>query len=96
MDYGSGPVNPENAHRTRGLLTGADGTYSATVVAQAAGSTVALSATKSDMSFTPARIDVSAIEGTSISGISFTGFAKATITGRVTSGGGPMQGATVT
>ncbi len=95
VDYGDGPVNPENAHRTRGLLTGSDGTYSATVVAQAAGSTVAMSASKSDMSFTPARIDVSAIEGSSISGISFTGFAKATITGRVTMGGRPMQGATV-
>ena len=56
---------------------------------------MALSATKSDMSFTPAAIDVSAIEGTSISGISFTGFLKATISGRVTMNNRPLQGATV-
>ena len=95
VDYGAGAVNPLNAHRTRGLLTDDDGSYSATVRAQPAGTTVAMSATKSDRSFTPAKIDVSAIEGSSISGISFTGFLKATISGRVTSGGRPMEGATV-
>ncbi|MCY4571659.1 MAG: fibronectin type III domain-containing protein, partial [Gemmatimonadetes bacterium] len=90
------PLNAARSGVNRGkLVTDADGNYSATVVAQAAGTTVAMSATKDDMSFTPAEIDVSAIEGSSISGISFTGFAKATISGRVSSGGRPMEGATV-
>ncbi|MCY4572352.1 MAG: cadherin-like beta sandwich domain-containing protein [Gemmatimonadetes bacterium] len=97
VDYGNGATNPQGVSARTGLLTGDDGTYSATVVAQPAGTTVAISATKSDMSFTPASHSASAIEGSAISGIDFTGFLKATISGRVVAdGGGPMSGVTLT
>ncbi|MYK45683.1 MAG: hypothetical protein F4029_05600, partial [Gammaproteobacteria bacterium] len=95
VDYGAGATNPLGVSARTGLLTGSDGSYSATVVAQPAGSTVGISVTKSDMSFTPASIDVGALEGSSISGISFTGFMKATITGRVSNNGRPMDGVKV-
>ena len=95
VDYGDGPVNPQGVG-SGGLLTDSLGGYTATVAAQPAGTTVDITATKSDMSFTPAVHSASAVEGSSISGIDFTGFLKATVTGRVSTAGRPMEGVKVT
>ena len=90
---GSAPLNA-----TKGLTTGSDGTYTAVVAAVAAGGTVNVTASKSGMYFTPAAHTVSAVAGSAISGIDFTGFNNATISGRVLDAvsGGPMAGVTVT
>ena len=79
-------------------LTGADGTYTVMVKAQEeAGESVAISVSKDGMSFAPESIDAPAHSGATISGIDFTGFVNARITGRVVRpGGGPMSGVTVT
>ena len=47
------------------------------------------------MSFTPSEHEVSAVEGSAISGIDFTGFNHATISGRVSTAGRPMDGVLV-
>ena len=73
------------------LKTGDEGEYTATVAAVPAGTTVKVTASMARMSFTPASHEVSAVEGSSISGIDFTGFNHATISGRVVAdGGGPL------
>ena len=79
-------------------MTGADGTYTVMVKAQEeAGESVAISVSKDGMSFAPESIDAPAHSGATISGIDFTGFVNARITGRVVRpGGGPMSGVTVT
>ena len=78
------------------LRTGDDGTYTATVAAVGAGQTVTVTASMARMSFTPSEHEISAVEGSAISGIDFTGFNHATISGRVSNAGGPMAGVTVT
>ena len=79
------------------LLTGADGTYTAIVEALDPGQTVTLSASKTGMNFVPDAITAPAHAGAEISGIDFTGFVHATISGRVVApGGGPQSGAVVT
>ena len=47
------------------------------------------------MSFTPSSHAVSAVEGSAISGIDFTGFNHATVSGRVSTAGRPMDGVLV-
>ncbi len=74
------------------LITGSDGSYVAKVVALAAGGTVEVSASADGMSFQPPSHDVSAVKDSRISGIDFTAFDHATITGRVLdSDGGPVE-----
>ena len=79
-----------------GLKTDDNGLYTATVAAVGAGQTVTVTASMARMSFTPSSHEVSAVEGSAISGIDFTGFNHATISGRVSNAGGPMAGVTVT
>ena len=79
-----------------GLKTDDNGLYTATVAAVGAGQTVTVTASMARMSFTPSEHEVSAVEGSAISGIDFTGFNHATISGRVSNAGGPMAGVTVT
>ena len=95
VDYGTGAIVPLNApyvtvpdparpgrtKQVRMLLTGADGSYTARV--SATGSTVAISAKKEFMFFTPDKHSVSAVVGAQISGINFSAFDNGTITGRV-------------
>ena len=78
------------------LLTGADGTYTAIVEAVELGGTVTLSASKKGMTFVPASLSAPAHAGAAISGIDFTGFVNATISGRVIAPGrGPQMGVAV-
>ena len=78
-----------------GLKTGDDGTYTATVAAVGAGQTVTVTASMARMSFTPSSHEISAVEGSAISGIDFTGFNHATVSGRVSTAGRPMDGVLV-
>ena len=85
-----------NLNKDKKLLTGADGTYTAIVEAVELGGTVTLSASKKGMTFVPASLSAPAHAGAAISGIDFTGFVNATISGRVVApGGGPQMGAVV-
>ena len=85
-----------NLNSDKKLLTGADGTYTAIVEAVDLGGTVTLSASKAGMTFVPASLSAPAHAGAAISGIDFTGFVNATISGRVVApGGGPQMGAVV-
>ncbi|MYC52513.1 MAG: hypothetical protein F4X47_09365 [Gammaproteobacteria bacterium] len=76
------------------LLTDAEGKYTAIVEAVALGTTVSVSVTKKGMSFAPPSIGgLPAHANSAISGIDFTGFVHATITGVVVApGGGPLSG----
>ena len=80
------------------LLTGTDGTYTAIVEALALGGKVSVSVSKKGMTFVPPSIPgLPAHANSALSGIDFTGFVNATITGRVVApGGGPLAGVTVT
>jgi hypothetical protein len=104
-DDGATFVAPENKNaKSKGAakndinVTGADGTYTATVRAQNVGEGVSIRVSKDGMSFVPGQIhDLPAHAGSSVSGFDFTGFVNATITGTViAAGGGPMSGVTVT
>ncbi len=94
---GRAPLNP-NA-RTRGsrvpnvLVTDADGSFTAEIPAQPLGRTSRIHVSKSGMSFQPTIIPVPSHAGSNVSGITFTGFLNANISGRVVApGGGPMMG----
>ena len=78
-----------------GLKTDDNGLYTATVAAVGAGQTVTVTASMARMSFTPSSHEVSAVEGSAISGIDFTGFNHATVSGRVSTAGRPMDGVLV-
>ncbi len=78
------------------LVTDSDGTYTAKVEAVAAGGSVTVTASKTGMSFSPASHTVSAVAESEISGIDFTAFDHATITGRVLKDGSPVSGVKVT
>ena len=78
------------------LLTGTDGTYTAIVEAKKLGESVTLSASKDGMTFVPEALSAPAHADAEISGIDFTGFVNATISGKVAAPlGGPMAGAVV-
>ena len=78
---------------TQDYTTGEDGTYAVTVPV----GNVTISAWKRDMSFSPSGHTIRATEGIVVSGFDFSGFAHATISGRVlTTDGGPFNGVTVT
>ncbi len=93
---GRAPLNAEkrSGHPNFGkLLTDADGNYSATFPAKTLGSTASASASKAGMTFSPASYPVAAHAGANTSGIAFTGYLHATISGRVVApGGGPLAG----
>ena len=93
MVNGEDPVNAPNA--IVGLKTDDNGLYTATVAAVGAGQTVTVTASMARMSFTPSSHEVSAVEGSAISGIDFTGFNHATVSGRVSTAGRPMDGVLV-
>ena len=91
---GEAPLNAATRGPNAGkLLTGADGTYSALVAAKALGGTTRVSASKVGITFVPPSLDAPAHAGSAISGLDFTGFLNATVSGRVVApDGGPMQG----
>ena len=79
------------------LTTDTDGNYTAIVEAVDLGGTVTLSASKEGWTFVPASLSAPAHAGAAISGIDFTGFMNATISGRVIApGGGPQMDVAVT
>ncbi len=90
-------VAPENKASNGKLVTGADGTYMAEIKGGGVGTTATVRATKKGMSFAPESIEVPAHTGAAISGINFTGFVNATITGRVVrpQGDGPFSGVVI-
>ncbi len=93
-------VAPENKASNGKLVTGADGSYMAEVKGQDVGGTAMVRVMKKGMSFAPESITVPAHTGAAISGINFTGFVNATITGRVKDAnvgfGGPLSGVKIT
>ena len=98
MVDGAAPTNAATTGANAGkLVTGADGTYTATITAKDLGESAAVTVSKDGMSFAPAELSVPAHAGSAVSGINFTGFLHATISGRVR---GPdntaMGGVTVT
>ncbi len=95
---GKAPLNAATSGANSGkLVTGADGTYTAIIAAKALGQTASVSATKRGMTFVPATLVAPAHPGAEITGIDFTGFLNATITGRVAGADGrPMDDVVVT
>ena len=94
---GKAPLNaPTRGVNAGKLLTGADGTYTAQIAAKELGQTASVSASKTGMTFVPGMLVAPAHAGAEITGIDFTGFVNATITGRVVAaGGGPQSGVVV-
>ena len=94
---GVAPTNAAKSGANKGkLVTGADGTYTAVIAAKPLGSTASVSASKAGMTFVPASLSAPAHAGSAVTGIDFTGFANATIFGRVVApAGGPMSGVEV-
>ena len=94
---GRAPANAPRTGPNRGrLLTGADGTYTAIIAAKELGQTASVSAHKRGMTFVPPSLAAPAHASAEISGIDFTGFVNATISGRVIApGGGPQMGVVV-
>ena len=92
------PSNAATKGANKGkLVTGADGTYTVTFKAKDVGMTAKISAHKDGMVFVPGSLDAPAHAGSAISGIDFTGFVNATISGRVVApGGGPLDGVVIT
>ena len=92
------PLNAPTRGVNKGkLLTGADGTYTALIAAKDLGQTASVSASKDGMTFVPATLVAPAHAGAEITGIDFTGFVNATITGRVAGPNGrPLSDAEVT
>ena len=93
---GKAPLNAATKGVNKGkLVTGSDGTYSALV--DATSGSVTISVSRAGMSFAPDSRTITVSDGLSITGFDFTGFAHATISGRVLNEtGGPMEGAIVT
>ena len=89
--------NVTNLDKDDKLLTDAEGNYTAIVEAVDLGGTVSVSVAKKGMTFVPASISgLPAHANSAISGIDFTGFVNATITGRVVApGGGPLSGVAI-
>ncbi len=95
---GNAPTNAAKTGANRGkLVTGADGTYTAEFAAKDLGESADVTVSKDGMSFAPATLSVPAHAGSAVSGINFTGFQHATISGRVRGpDGNAMGGVTVT
>ena len=74
---------PPTAAANNALVTGADGSYTAVIEAKELGESVEVTVSKDGMSFAPATLSVPAHGGAEISGIDFTGFLHARISGRV-------------
>ena len=90
---GVAPNNAATSGTNAGkLVTGADGTYEATIDAKEVGETATVSVSRARMSFVPVGQNVPAHGGANISGIDFTGFLHATISGRVRNADGNAMG----
>ncbi len=74
---------PASEKTNNALVTDEDGTYTAVVEAKDLGESVAVTVSKEGMSFAPATLSVPAHAGSAVSGIDFTGFLHARISGRV-------------
>ncbi len=83
---------PPTSAKNNALVTGDDGTYTATVEAKELGESVAVTVSKEGMSFAPATLSVPAHGGSAVSGIDFTGFLHARISGRVKAPNGTALG----
>ena len=94
---GAAPLNAPTSGANKGkLVTDGDGTYTAIVEAVELGETVTLSVSREGWTFVPASLSAPAHAGAEITGIDFTGFVNATISGRVIApGGGPQMGVAV-
>ena len=92
------PTNAATSGANKGkLVTGADGTYTATIKAKDLGESAAVTVSKDGLSFAPTTLSVPAHAGSAVSGINFTGFLHATISGRVKgTDGNAMGGVSVT
>ena len=90
---GNAPSNAAKGGANKGkLVTGADGTYTAEIAAKDLGESAAVTVSKDGMSFAPATLSVPAHAGSAVSGINFTGFLHARISGRVRSPDGNAMG----
>ncbi len=78
------PTNAATAGPNKGkLVTGADGTFRAQIGNKGAGTNATIKASMAGMSFAPESLTLPAAPGTNLSGVNFTGFKHATVTGRV-------------
>ncbi len=96
------PTNAATAGPNKGkLVTGADGTFRAQIGNKGAGTNATIKASMAGMTFAPDSLVLPAGPGTNLSGVNFTGFQNAVITGRVHAGktlnpaGGPVTGVVV-
>ncbi len=96
------PTNAATAGPNKGkLVTGADGTFRAQIGNKGAGTNATIRASMAGMSFAPESFTLPAAPGTNLSGVNFTGFRNAVITGRVHAGPtvartkGPVSGVVV-
>ena len=90
---GVAPTDKATSGANKGkLVTGADGTYTATIAAKDLGESADVTASKDGMSFAPTTLSVPAHAGSAVSGINFTGFLHATISGRVKGTDGNAMG----
>ena len=81
---GGAPENAATKGTNKGkLVTGADGSYTAVIAAKDVGQTAVVTVSADGWSFVPGVQTVPAHGGAEISGINFTGFLHARITGRV-------------
>ncbi len=89
---------PPSSAKNNALVTGADGTYTAIIEAKDIGESVTVTPSKDGYSFGPGQLSgLPAHAGSEISGINFTGFLHARITGRVRdTDGTAMRGVEVT
>ncbi len=78
------PTNAATAGPNKGkLVTGADGTFRAQIGNKGAGTNATIRASMAGMSFVPDSLVLPAAPGTNLSGVNFTGYKHAVITGRV-------------
>ena len=78
------PTNAATAGPNKGkLVTGADGTFRAQIGNKGAGTNATIRASMAGMTFVPDSLVLPAGPGTNLSGVNFTGFTHAVITGRV-------------
>ncbi len=103
---GKAPTNAATAGPNKGkLVTGADGTFRAAIGNKSAGKTATVRASMVRTTFAPESFTLPAGPGTNLSGVNFTGFQNALITGRVSAdrsitgiegSGRPLSGVLVT
>ncbi len=97
---GKAPTNAPKSGPNKGkYVTAADGTFRVQIDAKGAGETATVRARHATWAFAPDSLQLPAISGTDLTGVNFTGFGHATITGRVVAppvtGSGPHSGVLV-